>query len=208
MMMSAETIIKAMSNYEKIASVIIAILVVAIVIISYHEIKEPPSVSPDSASRPGSDFDDSIGSNIKIGPFTSMVGEQVSGGIDPACTSLQPVILGVLHDIDVRLPSRANAPATDSSSTAFQVSQSMVQSFCNANADVTLADSSGDKLQLQKIPFRRAVPSQGTTADIGTSIRINATIIPAGAATPTAPTTYGELLIPDRFLDTDADGGH
>ena len=41
-----------------------------------------------------------------------------------------------------------------------------------------------------------------TPADIGTTVRINATIIPLGKPTPTEPSAKAEILIPDRFLDT------
>jgi len=189
-----------MSTYEKIASFIIAVLVVVMIVFSFHELREP--ASPLHEQRTGSDFDESMGSNFKIGPFTTIVDEHVSGDIDPNYTSLQPVILGVLHDITQRLTSVDPALFSSATSSIFEADQSILQVFCNMNATVTLSDPSGDSLILEKVPFTRAIPPSGTPADIGTDVRINATVVPAGTQAPTNPTTYGELLIPDRFLDT------
>lgn len=189
-----------MSTYEKIASVIIAVFVVLMIIFSFHELREPSAFPHETHA--GSDFDESLGQKFKIGPFSTITNEFVSGGTELSCTSLQPVILGVLHDISQRLTSVEPALFSSTTSSAFEADQSILHVFCNANATVMISDPGGDWLILQKGPFTRAVPPSGTPADIGTDVRINATIVTKGVQTPTHPTTYGELLIPDRFLDT------
>ena len=162
---------------------------------SYRELKEPP----EQARAPGGpNFEQSIGQNFIIGPFASIVDEQSSGGLEADCDRLQPLIVGALHDIKERLEHQKTYTGVED---AFEVNQPILQLLCNKNAEVTLADSAGNKLVLQKIPFVRAVPPQGTPADIGTEVRINATVIPIGSSTSTQPTTYGDVLIPDRFLD-------
>jgi hypothetical protein len=189
-----------MSTYEKIASAIIAVFVVIMIIFSFHELREP--ASPLHKPYAGPDFNESVGSDFKIGPFATIVDERVSGGSESDCTALQPVILGVLHDITQRLTSVDPALFSSATSSIFEADQPIGQMFCNANATVTLSAPNGDTLILEKVPFTRAIPPAGTAADIGTDVRINATVVSAGAPAPTHPTTYGELLIPDRFLDT------
>lgn len=189
-----------MSTYEKIASAIIAVLVILGIVFSFHELREPSGLP--NQPHAGTDFDASMGSDFKIGPFATTVDEHVSGDIDPNCSSLQPVILGVLHDVTQRLTSVDSALFSSASSSMFEADRSTVQLFCNANAVVTLSDSGGDSLILEKVPFTRAIPPSGTPADIGTDVRINATVVHAGAQAPNRPTTYGELLVPDRFLDS------
>lgn len=174
-----------MSIYEKIASVILALVLIVIVVASYHEFKEPKGPG-------GSDFDQSLGQDFNIGPFATVVSEHYSGGLEQDCVRLQPVIIAALHDISGRLKLKPDT---------FEVNQQALQLFCNKNAEVVLGDGAGNTLILHKAPFTRAVPQNGTADDIGTDVRIEATLVPAGAPVPAQPTTYGDVLIPDRFLD-------
>ena len=184
-----------MSTYEKIASVAVGVFLVFGIIFSYHEIKEPPEMH---GSRSGSRFDESLGQDFKIGTFNTLVSEHVSGGTEEGCGVIQPVIMGALHDIEERLHTE----------DIFQVNERTLKLFCNRNAEVTLSDASGTMLILKKVPFERVVPPQGTDADIGTRVRINATVVRKGAPAPTDPTTYGDVLIPDRFLDSATSSGN
>lgn len=179
-----------MSTYEKVASVLIGLLCVFGIIFSYHEIKEP---SEHAAPGTGSRFDESVGQDFKIGAFDTVVSEQGGGGQEEGCDPLQSVITGVLHDIGNRIHS----------GDAFEVNERTLQFFCNKQADITLRDASGTQLILHKVPFTRAIPAGGTDADIGTQVRIEATIVPSGANVPVKATTYGDELIPDQFLDKD-----
>jgi hypothetical protein len=184
-----------MSTYEKIASVGIGILLVFVIIFSYHEINESPDTQePHQSSR----FDESLGQDFKIGDFDTVEGEHASGGMEENCEPLQSVIMGALHDIEERL-ERGNT---------FEVNEQTLELFCNKNAEVTLSDASGTMLLLQKMPFTRTVPPQDTDADVGTRVRINATVVPKGGPTPTQYTTYGDVLIPDRFLDNATSSGN
>lgn len=184
-----------MSTYEKIASILLALVLLGLTIASYREIKEPP----EQKGAPSS-FDQSRGQDFKIGPFTNTVSEHYSGGLESACEPLQPVIIAALHDIKERLEHEATSYLAGAEDE-FEVNQTVLQVLCNKNAEIILADSNGNTLILQKVPFVRAVPQGSGADDIGTTVRINATIVPKGAATPAAITTYGEVLIPDRFLD-------
>lgn len=184
-----------MSTYEKIASVVIGVFLVFVIIFSYHEIKEPTETG---ASKSGSRFDDSFGQDFKIGVYGNLVSEQVSGGMEGECAALQPVIMGALHDIEERL----NAGDT------FEVNERTLKLFCNREAQIVLSDVNGNKLILEKVPFARTIPSQGTDADIGTRVRINATSVSTGAPTPDKPTTFGDVFIPDRFLDSSTSTGN
>jgi hypothetical protein len=83
---------------------------------------------------------------------------------------------------------------------AFEVDRQTLDLFCNKNASLTLADTQGDKLLLEKAPFTREVPPGGAPEDVGTDVRINATVILPGTLPPASPTTSGEELIPDRYL--------
>ena len=185
-----------MSIYENIASVVVGILVVVLIVFSYNEIKEPPEGQGEP--RPNSGFDQSVGQDFKIGPYASVVSEQTSGGPEENCSALQPVIIGVLHDIKERLEHQKAYNGTED---AFEVNEPTLRLLCNKTVTITLADSSGNKLVLQKAPFALAIPPQGGAADIGTRVHIDATLVAAGGPTPTQPTTFGDELIPDRFLD-------
>jgi hypothetical protein len=177
-----------MSTYEKIASVLLTLLLVGGIIASYREIKEPePARGPET-----SDFDASRGQDFKLGPYSTIVDEHTSGGQESNCTALQPEVIGALHDIKQRLDAGGD----------FEVNQPVLQLLCNKNAQITLSDAGGNRLILQKVPFTRVVPQGGTAADIGTKVHLDATVVPKGAAVPAQPTTFGEVLIPDRFLDT------
>lgn len=185
-----------MSTYEKIASALLAILVVLMIIFSYRELTEPKE---RPGTELGSSFDDSIGPNFQIGPFVTLVSHQASGGMEENCAPQQPVIIAALHDIDVRLHDLE--PAAMAGSDAFEVNKLTLQELCNKNVEIILSNARGDTLLLQKVPFKRGVPPQGSPADVGTEVRINATITPAGSSTPQQPTIFGDLLIPDHFLD-------
>lgn len=185
-----------MSTFEKIASVIIAVLVIVMVIFSLRELTERRG--GDHEGR-GPSFDQSVGQDFKIGPFATVLNQSASGGTEPECKRLQPVVVGVLHDIKVHLEQQNMYPDTRN---VFEVNEDTLQLFCNKNASITLVDPSGTKLLLQKVPFVRTTPPGGTAEDTGVAVRINATIIVPGAVPPNQPTTWGEELIPDRFLDT------
>jgi hypothetical protein len=185
-----------MSTYEKIASVAAGILIVCMIIFSYHEIKEPPE--HDSGT---SDFDQSVGQDFKIGNFSTVVSEQSSGGPEDACEPLQPVIIAALHDIKEHLETQKISNYSNGTGDIFEINEPTLTLLCNKYVQIILADSAGNKLLLQKIPFMRAIPPQGNPIDIGTEVRINATFTPLGSPTPSDPTTYGDILIPDRFLD-------
>ncbi len=182
-----------MSLYEKIATFIIALLVLVMIIFSYHEYKEP---TPEQG--PNSGFDQSMGPNFFIGSYNKTVSSQVSGGPEDNCAALESVLVGTLHDIKERLE---HAKAYNGTEDPFQVNQATLQLLCNKNATITLADNGSSTLVLQKVPFSRVVPQGGSADDIGTEVRINATVVPAGAAMPAQSTTYGDELIPDRYLD-------
>ena len=186
-----------MSTYEKIFLVLIGILLAFLLFFSYHEIKEPSDQG--GRTRTESDFDKSLGQDFKIGPYTIVVSEQSSGGQENNCAPLQPVIIATLHDIEEHLELLEHSAPTE---YAFEVNQQTLQLFCNKNAEIVLADTGGNKLLLQKIPFVRNIPPQSGASDIGTEVRINATLVPLGSATPGQPTTFGDILIPDRYLDT------
>ncbi|HEY6019762.1 MAG TPA: hypothetical protein VIY48_07625 [Candidatus Paceibacterota bacterium] len=184
-----------MSMFEKIASIIIAILVLGIVAFSYRELTER---KVDEHESRGPSFEQSVGQDFKIGPFATVLNQSSSGSVESDCEHLQPVIVGVLHDIKMHLE---DLNTYSGMRDVFEVNQDTLQLFCNKNASVTLVDQSGTKLVLEKVPFVRATPSGGTAADIGTDVRINATVIVPGTVPPKQPTTWGEELIPDRFLD-------
>ena len=167
------------------------------IIFSYREVTEPRGQEGEVRGNPT--FDQSIGQNFVIGPFATVVSQQSSGGLEDNCAQTQPIVIGVLHDIKERLEHQKAYTGVED---AFEVNQPTLQLFCNKNAEITLADSSGNELILQKVPFIRGVPAEGTPEDIGTEVRINATLVPKGAPVPTQPTTYGDELLPDRVLDT------
>ncbi|HTR18497.1 MAG TPA: hypothetical protein VMH91_00755 [Candidatus Paceibacterota bacterium] len=183
-----------MSTFEKISAVAIGVLLVVMLLFSYHEFTEHPE-----GKNNGPGFDQSLGQSLEIGPFTTVLNEDSSGGVESNCEELQPVLIAVLHDIKEHLEDQ-NAYPDDRDS--FEVNQQALQLLCNKNADITLVDGAGNKLLLEKVPFVRAIPAGGTSADIGTDVRINATVILPGTVPPLQPTTYGEELIPDRLLDT------
>ncbi len=189
-----------MSTYEKIASVGIGILIIVMIVFSYNEFKEPPE--QPSGSKGGSHFDESLGQDFKIGSFTTVVSEKSSGEMEDNCETLQPVIIAALHDIKEHLKREKNSALPLDMKDIFEVNEPTLQLFCHKNAEITLTDNNGNRLLLQKLPFVRVVPLQSTAADIATEVRINATIALVGAASPVQPTTYGDVLIPDRFLDT------
>lgn len=184
-----------MSNYEKIASVLVGILVIAMLVFSYHEITEPKG----SDREQGPNFEQSLGQDFEMGTFTTLLSQQSSGYIEPNCRSLEPVIIATLHDIDEHLEELGvYKPGI------FEVNQQTLDLLCHQNASLTLSNNQGVKLLLVKQPFTRGIPPGGTVDEIGTDIRIDATVITPGAVPPTSPTTYGEELIPDIYLDRDS----
>lgn len=182
-----------MSTYEKIASLIIGALIITAVAFSYHEITEPK----ESDHERGPNFLQSLGQDFKMGTFVIVLSQGSSGPVEINCKPLEPVIIATLHDIDENLEELGvYKPGT------FEVNQQTLDLLCYQNASLTLLNERGAKLLLVKLPFRRAMPLGASPADIGTDIRINATILLPGAVPPTSPTTYGEELIPDRYLDS------
>lgn len=174
--------LNTMSTFEKIVSAaIVAVLIVA-VFFSYHEIKE---------TRSG--FEESFGQDFKIGAFSAVVNKDSSDVQEENCKPLRPVIITALHDLSVSLGM----------SDTFEVNEQALQLFCKKNVTITLSDPEGNTLLLQKVEFVKSVPQSGTDKDEGTKVRINATVIHKGGAVPKEPTAYAEVLIPDRFLDTD-----
>ena len=188
-----------MSTYEKLGLAIISILLLFMVIVSFKELKEPPELGGfiNAPSR----FDQSIGKDFMIGPFTTLVSQHSSSELEKNCDVLQPVILATLHDVKEHLEIQARLASPNTPEYAFEVNEQTLALFCHTTADITLSGSSGVQLLLQKTPFARSVPPGREAGDVGTLVRINATRIPAGGSTPAQPTTYGEILIPDRFLD-------
>lgn len=183
-----------MSTFERTAIIIGGVLLLVMLFFSYHELREPN----EQAARREPNFEQSLGNDFTIGPYTSVVSQRSSGGREDNCEALKPVLLGTLHDIKERL-ERQNA--LDGSSAAFEVNETALDLLCNKNAEITLADKEGNTLLLRKEPFVRAVPPGGSPADIGTDVRIDATVTRGGSAAPTQQTTFGESLIPDRYLD-------
>jgi len=88
-----------MSTYEKIALVLIGILVIAALVFSYHEITEPKG----SDHRRGPNFEQSFGQNFEMGTFSTILSQQSSGTEEINCKPLEPVIIVTLHDIDEHL---------------------------------------------------------------------------------------------------------
>lgn len=183
-----------MSTYEKIASVLVSILVIAMLVFSYHEITEPKG----SDHERGPSFQQSLGQSLKMGTFTTVLSQQSSGSVETNCKSLEPVIIATLHDIDEHLEELGvYKPGT------FEVNQQTLDLLCHRNASLTLSNNQGVKLLLVKQPFTRGIPPGGAVDEIGTDIRIDATVVTPGAVPPASPTTYGEELIPDIYLDRD-----
>jgi hypothetical protein len=184
-----------MSTYEKIATIIIGVLVVAMLVFSYHEIKEP---APPELFNANSTFDTTIGKSFTIDGYSTIASTTASGGVENNCQALQPVVIALLHDISERLQKISDSRAAHS----LEVNMSTLQLFCQKNVEITLTDNMGNQLVLEKLPFLRTLPPEDTNpADIGTEIRINATVIAKGVAIPATPTTYGDILMLDRFLN-------
>lgn len=183
-----------MSTYEKIAVVLVGIVVIAMIVFSYHEITE----SKGSDHERGPNFEQSFGQNFKMGTFTTVLNQESSGHIETNCKLLEPVIITTLHDINENLEK-----LDIYKHGTFEVNQQTLDLLCHQNASLTLSNNQGVKLLLVKQPFTRGIPPGGTIDEIGTDIRIDATVITPGAVPPTNPTTYGEELIPDIYLDQD-----
>lgn len=199
-----------MSTYEKIALGIGVALLLAVVGWSFHEVEEP--FGHERFHGGWSDFDESFGTEFRIGAFTEVVDMSSSDTLEDNCTLLEPVIASVLHDITERLEGEAEHESSFSygRENAFEVNEKILALFCHTTAEVTLSARNGDKLLLKKVPFVRGIPPGGTDKDIGSEVRIEATLIPRNAtSTPTEPTVYGDTLIPDRFLGEEPgdDGG-
>lgn len=178
-----------MSTYEKIASALIAVLAIVMLGFSYHEITEPEK------GNEGPNFEQSLGPNFKMGTFTTVLSQQSSGSLEENCKPLEPVILGTLHDIDEHLEELGvYKPGT------FEVNQQTLDLLCYQQASLTLSNSAGVKLLLVKMPFQKKIPPGGASGEEGTDVRISATVIVPGAVPPTSPTTYGEELIPDKYV--------
>ena len=182
-----------MSTFEKIALGVIGILLIVLGAFSYRELTEPR----EQGSGPS--FEESVGQRLIIGPYATLVSQRSSGGQEENCEALKPVLIGVLHDIKERLEHQAGR-----GEQPFEVNEATLTLLCSKQATITLMDSGGTKLLLNKGPFVRKVPQGGLADDVGTDVRIDATVVPPGAVPPTQPTTYGEALIPDKYLDQSA----
>ncbi len=183
-----------MSTYEKIATGLIAVLVVIVFVFAYE------TGEGGRWWRMSSDFDDSVGPNFKIGPFGTFVSEQVSGGSEEDCGTLQPVLVTTLHDVYRHLRTDSGF-LNDAAWNVFEVNGAVLEKLCNKNTRMIFADGKGNQLLLDKLPFLRMIPARGESLDIGTLVRIGAVIVPAGTPMPEHPDTYEEVLIPDRFLE-------
>ncbi len=182
-----------MSKYEKIALFFISVLVLAMIFFSYHELTEPKK----NENIQGPTFEQSIGKGFKMGTFATVLDQQASGPVEKNCETLEPVIVATLHDIDTRLEQLGVYKRG-----VFEVNQQTLDLFCFQQASVTLSNNEGVKLLLTKRPFQREVLSGGGPDTVGTSVRIYATVISPGTLPPASPTTYGEELIPDIYLDS------
>lgn len=180
-----------MTNYEKIGLLVIFILIVAGVGLSYHEWSETKKIEQFE----GPSFGQSVGPDLKLGSFDTVLSRTSSGPINAHCTALQPVIISTLHDVNQKL---INMGAYQSGS--FQVNQRSLDLLCHQTASITLSNSAGEKLILTKQPSTRIAPPGASPDNVGTSIHIDATIVRPGALPPTTRTTYGEEVIPDRYL--------
>ena len=182
-----------MSTYEKITSIVIAVTLLAILMFSYHEITEPA----DDGDR-GPSFTESIGEDFAMGTFTTTLNRHASASVEENCRALEPVLIATLHDIDEHLEELGVYKQG-----RFEINQETLDILCHTEATLTFTNDRGEKLLLEKLPFKRKIPTNGSAADVGTDIRINATVILPGTVPPGTPTTYGEVLIPDRYLDLD-----
>ena len=184
-----------MSAYEKIASALVAICILAMLAFSYHEITE----SKRSDYGRGPNFEESLGQSFKMGTFTTELDKNSSDATEANCKPLEPVIIAALHDIDEHLEEqRVYEPGV------FEVNQQTLDLLCHKSASLTLSNDTGEKLLIVKRPFTRSVPSGGSPEDVGTDVRIDATVVVPGALPPEMPTTYGDELIPDTYLDSDS----
>ncbi len=190
-----------MNIYEKIALVIVGSLITPMIIFSFHELSEP-LLNHEESEEP-SDFDKSIGQSLEIGPFNKIADRNFSGGLEKNCQMLQLVILATLHDIKENLGEQNTLFQSDDKpyNSDFEVNESTLKLFCNKNANITLLDKDGTRLFLEKEPFVRSIPEDGTEIDIGTTVQINATVLYKDTPPSKERTTYSRILIPDRFLD-------
>lgn len=186
-----------MSTTEKIGLAVIVLLLMGMSVFSYHEIKEPEN------HEQGPNFSESLGQEFKIGQFVSIMSETHSGGEELNCAKLQPVIVAALHDVKARLEEQNSMGLFSDKQEIFEVSQETLKLFCNKNAEITLTDGSRNRLVLLKSPFQKGIPTQGTSDDMGTEVKISTTVISAGAAAPELPSVSGVILIPDRFLGSE-----
>lgn len=181
-----------MSTLEKILLVGLGMVLAAMLLFSYHEFTE----TPGSDRSPSPDFEHSLGASLALGPFRTILSEQYSPELEQNCEALQSVIVATLHDVDQHLEELAVYR-----SSSFAVDKDTLALLCHTTASITLSDASGRKLILEKVPFSRHIPPGSSLNAVGTDVRINATVIMPGALPPSGPTTYGEELIPDRYLD-------
>jgi hypothetical protein len=88
------------------------------------------------------------------------------------------------------------------------VNEATLQLLCHKTAEIVLSDDQGDTLVLQKAPFTREVPPEDIPADIGTRVRITATVVRSGSPMRATPDIFGDVLIPDRFLEMATSSTH
>jgi len=176
------------SGYERIGLIAIGALLMLVLALSLNEFSGE------------SDFDASIGRTLQIGLFSTLRDQDVSDTIENDCEQFYPVIVTALHDIKEHLEHMKKHPLF-SSEEPFEVNQDTLTVFCHTEASITLGDGTGRELILEKSPFVRDIPRGGGPDDIGTRVHIDATVVAAGADVPPKPTTYADVLIPDRFLE-------
>lgn len=184
-----------MSTYEKIASVLLVLLLAVSLALWVNR-------HPEEGPQGPRDFDESTGQDFKIGPFATVIDEETSGGAEERCSMLQPVLIAALHDIDERLQTQAAALGIAGPWDTFEVNAATLAALCNKHVTITLTDTYRDTLVLEKLPFVRGMPPGGAAGDEGTLVSLTATLRRAGAPMPSGPQATAGILIPDRFLDT------
>lgn len=187
-----------MSTYEKIATVLLVILGIAVLLLWHND--EGFRQGPEQ-EHAVVDFDESRGQDFKMGPFTVVIDAHASGAAQAGCEALQPVLVTALHDINKRLAQEALSFGIEGSWDEFEVNAQSLSLLCRSGAEITLIDQQRDTLIVRGLPFSRGVPEGGNANDIGTAVALTATVARAGTPLPSSPQVSVRVLIPDRFLD-------
>ena len=185
-----------MNTKEKIISAVVLGLILILSIWSYAEVTEQSGM--EDFEDEISDFERSFGDTFIMGSFETIQYSTSSQTYEANCDVEKPVIVSVLHEIYEELNTGLFALWGDK--TTFMVDPQTLALFCNTTATITLRDNTGALLTLKKVPFTRDIPEGGTAADIGTTVRINATVTPPASQGTEPVQTYASLLIPDRIL--------